>query len=312
MVVGIHTLAYVPLEGIERTITGFIVHPIAVAIFFTVDGILLARDREQGRYFRYGAYLFRSGKRLLIPWFLFSLLYVVLRGILEYAGVFSENLVKGGSVWDLAVLVYSSKVASQMYFLLSLFFIRTFSFAWQRMAVLPVWILIGIWAVYTVITSAVGSKLVLFFPEGLDPVYHAIMGLRFYLLGMVLYVCRRSIEKYGGPIIIVSLLATACFKSLSATTILIQVPYLVCVYVIFLKYFNRESIVSRTGLYTMGIYVIHAPIIVKALSLLADTLTNGGLVAYVSVLCLGFLLSLGLTRAVRSVKIGRFLLGEAG
>jgi surface polysaccharide O-acyltransferase-like enzyme len=310
MVVGIHTMAYMPLGEADRGIVSFFVHTVAVPIFFLVDGVIFAKHRLEGRSWEYHRYLVKSARRLLVPWVAFSLIYLLMRAGLEYIGYFSETIVKGASFWDVLKLVYSSEVSSQMYFLLSLFFIRVFSLLWYRLNRLPPWVLLAVWACYTALSSLWGARLTRVFPDGLDPVVHAIMGLRFYLLGMVLFTCQAFVKKHSVPIILVSLVMVVFFKIVFPGTVLVQLPYLTGVYVLFLRFFENDNFLSHIGHYTMGIYLVHAPIVLKSVSMTAQKMRVEGLLGYIVVLCIAFLVSLGLARLMGSVKIGRLILGE--
>ena len=310
MVVGIHAMAYMPLEGNELTIVGFLVHTVAVPIFFLVDGIIFAKHTLEGRTWEYPRYIVKSARRLLIPWIVFSLISLLMRVGFEHIGFFSENIVKGASLRDILKLVYSSEVSSQMYFLLSLFFIRIFSLLWYRLNRLPSCVLLGVWVCYTTLSSLWGVRLTHVFPDGLDPIVHAVMGLRFYLLGMVIFTCQSFIKKHSVSIMLVSLVMVVFFEIFFPGTVLVQLPYLTGVYVLFLRFFESENFLSQMGRYTMGIYLIHAPVVLKAVSMSFQRLSVEGLFGYISVLCMAFIVSLGLTRLMGSVKVGRLLLGE--
>lgn len=310
MVVGIHAMTYMPLEGAERAIVGFLVHTVAVPIFFLVDGIIFAIHARDGRPLNYPEYILKSAQRLLIPWFIFSLLYVFMRWVFEYFGFFSDRIVVGTSLWDILKLIYSSQVSNQMYFLLSLFFIRIFSFLWYRLSLLRQCVLLGVWVCYTAISSLWGAQLAHVFANGLDPVVHAVMGLRFFLFGTVVFACQSFMKKYSVPILLVSLVTVVIFKAFFPGTFLVQLPYMTCVYVLFLKFFENDNLLSHIGRYTMGIYLIHAPVVLKAASMAFQKLNVEGLFGYIAVLCTAFLISLGLARLIGSVKIGRLILGE--
>lgn len=310
MVVGIHAMAYMPLGEMDRGIVSFFVHTVAVPIFFLVDGIIFAKHTREGRSWKYATYIVKSARRLLVPWAVFSLIYLLMRAGFEHIGFFSENIIKGASFGDVLKLVYSSEVSNQMYFLLSLFIIRVFSLLGYRLNRLPPWVLLGVWACYTALSSLWGARLTRIFPDGLDPVVHAIMGLRFYLLGMVLFTCQAFIKKHAAPMILASLAMVVFFKIFAPGTVLVQLPYLTGVYVLFLRFFESDNLLSQIGRYTMGIYLIHIPVVLKALSMAAQKVRAEGLSGYIAVLCMTFLVSLGLARLMGSVKIGRLMLGE--
>ena len=109
---------------------------------------------------------------------------------------------------------------------------------------------------------------------------------------------------------LVSLAMVAFFKIALPGTVLVQLPYLTGVYVLFLRFFESDNLLSQIGRYTMGIYLIHIPVVLKALSMAAQKVRAEGLSGYIAVLCMTFLVSLGLARLMGSVKIGRLMLGE--
>ena len=47
MVVAIHTMGYVPIEGAQHAIISFLVHTVAVPVFFLVDGIIFAKTSHE-------------------------------------------------------------------------------------------------------------------------------------------------------------------------------------------------------------------------------------------------------------------------
>ena len=105
--------------------------------FFLVDGFLFARSvlRRSGRL-DYGTYAWKSAWRLLVPWAVFTLLYVLCRGGVELLDLrrggtplFQTRLVVGQSPGAILRHALDSSIAMQMYFLPTLFVIRLMSFA---------------------------------------------------------------------------------------------------------------------------------------------------------------------------------------
>src|SRR4030095_2475916 len=70
-------------------------------------------------------YIRRSAQRLLVPWFIFSVFYLAVRWEAERWDVLSQKVVLGEDLLGIVKALYLSTVSSQMYFLLSLFIIRT-------------------------------------------------------------------------------------------------------------------------------------------------------------------------------------------
>src|SRR5215467_5890109 len=120
MVVGIHATAY---SGLDTETKNFVLSffQMSVSAFFLADGYLLFFRGAFEKKFDYLQYLQKSAKRLLIPWLVFTIVYLVLRGVFEYLGYLPRVVVVGHDIPEIVKGVYLSSVSSQMYFLLSLF-----------------------------------------------------------------------------------------------------------------------------------------------------------------------------------------------
>src|SRR5512133_3209269 len=125
MVVGVHSMGYnSPLEPNQQQIILFIVHTVAVPIFFLVDGYLLTRSIIESKRYSYKSYIESSFLRLVVPWVIFTVIYTMLRYVFELSGFFAEHVIVGHSFQEVLINAYGSVNAGQMYFLLSLFLIR--------------------------------------------------------------------------------------------------------------------------------------------------------------------------------------------
>jgi surface polysaccharide O-acyltransferase-like enzyme len=131
MVVGIHALGYAQLEPSTQTLIAFFVQTVAVPSFFLADGFLFWRRQRSEASFHYGRYIVRSAKRLLFPWVILSVFYAFMRAAFEYSGYLQEKVIIGRDMQDVLIAMYSSSIAPQMYFLLSLFFIRACHFGFD-------------------------------------------------------------------------------------------------------------------------------------------------------------------------------------
>ena len=140
---------------------------------------------------------------------------------------------------------------------------------------------------------------------------HAIMGLRYYLLGITVFKYQQVIERHSVLMIGLMLMLVILFKSFAYRGVLVQIPYLLLLYTAFLCFCNRKNYLYKVGRFTMGIYLLHIPIILKSLSIIVLHLYQGGLVCYTIVLVLGFYMSLYLTKIFIKFRIGRYILGEA-
>lgn len=309
MVVGIHTMGYVKIDGLEKTLIAFFVHTVGVPVFFLVDGIILSRQCSGSPQLNYWQYIAKSARRLLIPWSVFNMLYLVLRAIFEYFG-FLEIIIINSSYWEILKALYSSDISNQMYFLLSLFFIRTFAFAWDPLINARAWIIGLVWVSYTLIVSFMAPHISKQFPLGLDPFLHAIMGLRFYLLGFVVFRYQELIKRYSFWLVSITLLGGVLLRYFTNSGIHVQLPLLLCLYISFLCFFNKKNILSIIGRFTMGIYLLHIPIILKGLSIIILQVSGGGGAAFMMVLISAFVVSLTLAKVLDSLRIWRLMLGE--
>lgn len=126
MVVGVHTLSYcMELPHDLKQIVFFIVHTISVPVFFLVDGYLFARSVIHLKTYNYAKYVQSSLFRLLAPWAVFTLAYTLARYAFELTGFLKEKLIVGHSLHEVILSAYGSVYAPQLYFLCSLFLIRS-------------------------------------------------------------------------------------------------------------------------------------------------------------------------------------------
>jgi len=310
MVVGIHTMAYIRVDGGDRGVLEFLFQMIAVPIFFLVDGVLFAKSFREGRSLNYKKYITDSAQRLLIPWVVFNLLYLSIRAVMEYSGFLSESLFRHASPSIVLELILTSRVSHQMYFLLSLFLIRILAVLWFRLSRLSPLSLLLIWGCYTSFSFLGGIDMARVFSEGLDPFHHMAIGIRFYLLGMVLYVYQSFLEEHSGLVVAVCAVLTVLLEWSAFPGFLVQIPYLAGVYVAFMKYLGTECAFSHMGRHTMGVYLIHAPLVVTAVSMVANRYTEGGSAVILVATFAAFVASLFLAKIVGSVRVGRLILGE--
>lgn len=308
LVVATHALTYMHMEGNETLV--FWVQTVAVPPFFLVDGYLFLALLQNEAEFSYGRYLLKSARRLVFPWVLFTVVYGVFRAVFEYQGLLETNILIGHSAVDIIGAAYRSEISPQMYFLPSLFVIRSVSFLTKRLATLPpLWIL-AIWTGYTILWANVAPGFA--GESGLDPVFHALWGLQFYLLGMVLYVYRRMMDKYAGVYASGALVLLLALKLAPDTPPSIaQYLYIITVYFAGVAGHSHATFLSMLGKYTMGIFLFHAPIIIRGVSLLVIRFVPwSDLSQYGAVVVLTLAISLLVTRLCGTLPFGGVVLGE--
>jgi surface polysaccharide O-acyltransferase-like enzyme len=291
-----------------------IVTLIAVPVFFLCDGVLFARARILKKTFYYRRYLIDSARRLLIPWILFSLFYLATRWVFEAAGVLRQELVVGREPTSILIEVYGSAIAPQMYFLLSLFLIRALTVFFRHLATAQIAIVWVVSIAYAflfreVITSPLRNAL----PIDLDPLRHAFWGLQYYLAGILLARYHIEIVKkattFAFSAFAVCGLAVA-LGGLAYSPGILQYSSILCAYFVFLAATSRESFLSRMGQNSMGIYLLHAPVILKVVSLIIGLYIAQPIFSYAIVVLGTTAVAYLVTLLVRQIPFGRMIFGE--
>jgi len=310
MVIGFHANAYVTLPAGHRSALLFIMSTIAVPVFFLTDGFLFARKQNSTVQFSYASYIQKSTRRLLLPWFLFSSIYLVARYCFEFTGFLEQRIVIGQSAAAVLTKVYTSTIAPQMYFLPSLFLIRMCSPINRIIACAARHIALLVFCFYAFAFRLVDIRD--FFLKGQDPILHALWGFQFYLFGVLLFKYRETIQSHSGVIamtcagitVLAKLYAPFNWSGLS------QYGYLTAAFISFFVWFNTNNLFSRYGRFTMGIYLMHTPILMKGLQVGVHMLGFSRLPAYVLIVGSNLVISIGLTRLITLVPFGQMLLGE--
>lgn len=289
----------------------FTVRTIAVPVFFMCDGFLLAHQFEFQKA-AFGATVLRSAERLLLPWMFFSSFYTAARLVFERLGIVPPVLVAGQPLGTIIANVYASVIAPQMYFLLSLFIIRLLT---PLTAKLPRSraITAAVFAIYAGIYRMSEPTLAGVFSYGLDPILHALWGMQFYLLGILVNSLKRWFAwgVFLGPILVASAFAARFHipRSLLSDA-LVQYSYLLGSFAFFAGLGKRSWFLPSIGRETMGIYLIHAPVLLKFLAVATGPLPLSPPAKLGLITCAGFLISLMISKGLRHLPYGSLLLGE--
>lgn len=316
MVVGTHAIGYSPqMPGPVHETVSFLVRAIAVPVFFLVDGFLFAQMSIAKPQVTYWSYLKKSATRLLVPWFVFTIAYSLIRYLFELRGFFNHNLIVGQQFLTVLKYSYGSVVAPQLYFLFSLFLIRVLHpitkklLHLKRVAVL-LFSFIYILCYYTLIQFI---NPYLSIPGGQEPVLHALWGFQFYLIGITLYLCKAAIHVRRAFLISTILFCTSLVAYQIAASeyvrISVQYLYLLSFYFGFSSIRIHSRIIDTIGRNTMGIYLLHAPILLKAVSIPINYFTNLPFTTYVLVTLSVFFASYLLTRIILKLPFGSLLFG---
>jgi len=311
LVVGIHARGYVGPLSTPADRVWAAVATVAVPAFFLCDGYLFARAQGRLNPFNYPAYLGKSARRLLVPWLIFSLLYLALRAAAEAAGVLHDRMVVGRPASAVARDLYESRIAMQMYFLPSLFLIRALAFAVRPISLGPGW------GVALAFAASVALRKTLAPTLGSDPVTNALGGFQYYLIGVFLFKYEPFIKDHAwGVFASLSLSAATALAWSEAfppthARLVYQCTYLAAAYVFCLTFARAGGPLARVGRRTMGVYLLHGPVLLKVVDTAVSARVRNPITAFLVVWAVTFAASLALARAVTLTRGGRVLLGEA-
>lgn len=309
MVIAIHSLYYTNLEENISQIISLYVATIAVPIFFLTDGFLLAKTAREPSGQTYFFKLKSDALQLLVPWAFFSIIYFLGRLVYELEYNPSMPVLKDKELSAMFSALYVGASAGHMYFLLSLFLIRALSFAIRPLATAPVFTHIACLLGYKIIWT--GLDLKGHWADGQDPIVHALWGLQYYLLGMLL--CRDRLKMHA-PRLAIGFLTLFAISILSQVELsaIIQYSYLLGVYFSALALTPDINLTAPLARYNMGVYLLHFPIAVKISSVLATKLgSNGDIWSYLGIVFCAYLLSLLATLILSRFRVGAFILGRS-
>jgi fucose 4-O-acetylase-like acetyltransferase len=319
MVVCIHVLGYcLPLPPAQYAVISFVVQTAGVATFYLTDGYLLAFGRAHKEH-HHRQFMQKSARRLLVPWIAFTVLYTAARYAFELAGLMDNYAIAGRSPAEVATAAYSSVYAPQLYFLASLFLIRAVCpVTAALMLKMPVYaagalLAAGVWALNSYgISGLFPFSLLAGFP-GQEPVLHAVHGLQFHACGMLLW---RLHNRYGlRPLVLTTFpVLGLCLLGLLAGNLhlprITQYAYLLSLFLFFAATGFHPAPLLWLGRNTMGIYLLHTPIILKAVSMAVNRLVTIPLLSFTLITCGVVLASVTAIPLLRRLPAGHLLLGE--
>lgn len=297
MVVGVHTLGYCnEIPAHQRDMLRFLVQAVSVPVFFLVDGYLLARTVAYSKKYSYLNYLRKSFFRLFVPWLAFTGAYTLARYAFETTGFLKEHLILGHTMSEVVIRSYSSVYAPQMYFLLSLFLIRFFAPVLERVVLtgktsIVLLSFFAYYAAYEVFKSLASERWI---AQGQDPILHAFWGAQFFIAGIVVFKLLKKLnpKTLTVPLLIAFVLAFLMQRIFDSYHLrhLVQYLYVLTLFSFFASLSHLPAFLLTIGKNTMGIYLLHAPILLKFVSLILNRIVPHPLLSFASVL-LGTLLS---------------------
>jgi fucose 4-O-acetylase-like acetyltransferase len=303
LVVGVHAYAYADVEVSLFSVSGFFLQGIAVPVFFFVDGYLFSliyRSRE----FKYRSYLAKSAKRLLIPWLFFSAVYFLIRYLGEVGGIFSTEVIHGQDWGNILSLIYGSGVSSQLYFLLSLFALRITTVVMQYLIEVKVFFIVFISVIYISLFQILDVQNLS--SVSLDPLVHTLWGAQFYFLGMLVQKLETSGNNVSIQMVLVAMAAGIYLLSGSAFAVL-QVSYLLAAYYLCKHVFNKSVGLIAIGKETMGIYILHMPIIIYCVTLSVKLMAEDKIIMPIIIWIATFIVSYFVSSYFSYTRIGKFV-----
>lgn len=317
MVIGVHTLSYcVELPHDLKPIISFVIHTISVPVFFLVDGYLLARSVLHFEKYTYIKYIRSSVSRLLVPWAIFTLAYTLARYAFELTGVPKEKFILGHSLQEVILSAYGSVYAPQLYFLCSLFLIRLCAPLFKKiLAIENYFVLLFLLCAYCAIYQSIvpSTPTYLKIEGGQEPVLHALWGIQFYTLGIVVFMTSQimDLRKLFIPFLLLSILVLLAEKKsrIEGLNYVVQYLYLITMFLFFTFFQSGFHFLNMIGKNSMGIYLIHAPIVLKVTSLIANKFVFDPILSFLSILVGTFTISTLLAMVMVSIPYGYLLVG---
>lgn len=314
MVVCIHTLGYcLKLPQHEYQIISFIVHTIAVPVFFFVDGWLFAFKESQKVSTDYLTSVRKSSFRLLLPWFTFTLLYTLARYCFEAAGLLEQKILIGRPIAEIVMFSYGSVYAPQMYFLLSLFLVRLLLPCLRPLLKIRIPYLLltfaAIYVAYRVLVRFIQPLLDI--PGGQEPILHAVWGLQFFIAGLMVFKMKLSGSKpylIAASTLFVLILSIFRFVPISLQYIT-QYLYLITAFMFCSLFPAGFFSLNKIGKNTMGIYLLHTPVLMKGVSLLVNRYIAYPLLTFLSISIVVFVVSMWVTIIMNRIPYGSIVFG---
>ncbi len=148
---------------------------------------------------------------------------------------------------------------------------------------------------------------------GQEPILHAIWGLQFYLFGMLFRLFEKDFDLLFRWFIPLSVLMVLLFKYgiiFDQGQRIVQYAYLLGYFSSFYVLKSSSIDFSKVGGNTMGIYLIHAPVVLKAVSLATLYYYSNGLLSLFVVAFICFMISYQITKLINSIPYGKVLFGS--
>jgi fucose 4-O-acetylase-like acetyltransferase len=311
MVVAVHVATRIDMSEVNGDLIKYLVGTIAVPLFFVADGYVFSWKFANASQFAYASFIKKSSMRLLVPWAAFTVLYTLLRVMLEWLRLTRETVLLGNDLVGFMQVIYLSGISPHMYFLLSLFMIRLGMGGCSKVLRWPYWVWIGITIGYIGLYH-LGQPKDWFLP-GADPILLAFWGLQFYFLGIVFQKTLGRLTFYAVPLFLVCVVATISLRLLFPDSLVFvsQIFYLLAACLMLLWVTDKTRWSFSLGKDTMGIYLLHAPYVVWGVTMMvAAMFSPSPLIALVYSTGVSVVVSWVGARWMSQCVAGRLLLGQ--
>lgn len=311
MVVAIHALAFsMDMSAAHRERILIVIATIAVPVFFFIDGYLLGRSHALQKKQSYWESIKKSAYRLLLPWLIFTLLYFVLRFFFEYLNILHERHIIGKDIGYIISALYGSVYAGQMYFLLSLFIVRMFSPLLSKMFNQVPLLLAFVVAIFLIVVYNLFNEDIfkyLYIKGGQEPLTHALWGVQFYIIGILLFRLQGLIDiKWLALPSVITLIVSANFY----TAEIFQWAFLICFFVVLQLFCFENKIMSYVGSNTMGIYLLHSPLALKVTAIATSQVISDPLVEFITNTLATLVLTIVMVYVAQKLGLAHYLFGE--
>jgi hypothetical protein len=222
-----------------------------------------------------------------------------------------ETVLLGNDFVGIVQVIYLSGISPHMYFLLSLFIVRLGTIVFHGMLRWSFWVWLAVSFGYTGTYHFMNPKEWFFL--GADPVLLACWGTQFYFMGVMFQKGLGSIRCYAVPLLVFCVGATISLRLMAPAGIqfISQVFYLAAACIALLLITDRTRWSFSIGQDTMGIYLLHAPLVVWGVTALVTTvLGHASIMAFVVATCMSALFSWLGARLMSRSPGGRLVLGQ--
>jgi len=148
---------------------------------------------------------------------------------------------------------------------------------------------------------------------GQEPILHALWGMQFFFLGIICFKTPEVIgfDKLTIPFLILFVLVLSFKSELGAFSFgVLQYLYLITFFLLFSLHQRGFHLLNIIGKNTMGIYLIHAPVVLKGVSFILNKFIFNPLLSFTSILIGVFIVTSCIVAMINAIPYGSLLFGK--